>query len=103
MWSRIKYKLSQDGEEPKAKAKKEKEKKFACSWCGQAFTRKYDMEKHTRMHTGDKPYQCGICAKKFVQVGSLAVHMRGWNRRLIFLDANNYFHCRTHWRDAVQV
>ena len=25
----------------------------------------------------EKPYQCGICAKKFVQVGVLAVHMRG--------------------------
>ena len=66
-------------EDEEVPEKEKKEKKFACSYCGQAFTRKYDMEKHTRKHTGDKPYQCGICAKKFVQVGSLAVHMRGKN------------------------
>ena len=51
-------------------------KKFSCPYCDQAFSRKYDMEKHQRKHTGDKPYKCGICGKQFVQVGSLAVHMR---------------------------
>lgn len=42
------------------------DKKFACSYCNQAFARKYDMEKHSRKHTGDKPYKCGICGKQFV-------------------------------------
>jgi uncharacterized Zn-finger protein len=33
-------------------------RKFNCPYCGQAFSRKYDMEKHSRKHTGDKPYKC---------------------------------------------
>ena len=55
---------------------KTEKKRFSCPCCDQAFSRKYDMEKHQRKHTGEKPYKCGICGKQFVQVGSLAVHMR---------------------------
>ena len=44
-------------------------KRFSCPYCGQAFSRKYDMQKHSRKHTGDKPYKCGVCGRQFVQVG----------------------------------
>ena len=50
---------------------------FSQSWCKQGFTCKYDMEKHTRKPTGEKQYQCEICSKNLVQVGSLAVHVLG--------------------------
>jgi uncharacterized Zn-finger protein len=42
------------------------ESKFKCSFCQRGFKRKYDMEKHCRKHTGDKPYKCGICGKQVV-------------------------------------
>ena len=58
------------------------EKRFHCPYCNQAFSRKYDTEKHARKHTGDKPYKCGVCGKQFVQVGSLAVHMRSHTGKL---------------------
>lgn len=40
------------------------EMKFKCEFCDRGFKRKYDMEKHSRKHTGDKPYKCGICGKQ---------------------------------------
>ena len=38
--------------------------KFECEYCQKGFKRKYDMEKHARKHTGDKPYKCGICGNQ---------------------------------------
>ena len=41
-------------------------------------------EKHTRKHTGEEPYQCGICAKRYVQVGSVAIHMTRHTEEMLY-------------------
>ena len=51
-------------EEEEEEESSDDEMKFKCEFCDRGFKRKYDMEKHSRKHTGDKPYKCGICGKQ---------------------------------------
>ena len=39
-----------------------------CEVCGKACSQTQDLKKHMRIHSGEKPYQCHICAKTFTQV-----------------------------------
>ncbi|XP_060907329.1 gastrula zinc finger protein XlCGF57.1-like [Labrus mixtus] len=47
----------------------------SCSDCGKIFKRKLDLTRHTRIHTGEKPFCCSICSKRFSLKGNLTKHM----------------------------
>ena len=36
-----------------------------CKVCGYRFQRRRSLERHMTIHTGEKPYKCGFCDKKF--------------------------------------
>ena len=52
------------------------EKPFACPDCDKKFTQSGTLNVHRRIHTGEKPFACLDCDKKFTHNGELSVHRR---------------------------
>ena len=49
---------------------------FLCSYCAQGFTTKYSYVVHVRLHTGEKPYKCKLCAHQVAQHSSIKYHIK---------------------------
>ncbi|CAC5418672.1 KRAB [Mytilus coruscus] len=52
------------------------DKPYKCGICGKGFAQSHDRKKHERVHTGERPYVCPLCGKDFSDNSQLWKHAR---------------------------
>ena len=53
---------------------------WKCNDCGKSLSSKYNIDMHTRRHSGEKPIDCNECGKKFGTRLGWVVHFRTHSR-----------------------
>lgn len=52
------------------------EKPYECDVCGRRFSVGHNLNVHKRIHTGERPFQCKFCDKSYRQKSAFNSHLR---------------------------
>ncbi|OQR67788.1 zinc finger protein-like [Tropilaelaps mercedesae] len=66
------------------------ERPYGCMVCGRRFNQKHVLRDHERTHTGDMPYRCDSCGLRFKTSSALYIHNRTHHPHRIGNGQNRY-------------
>lgn len=58
-------------------------RRFRCIFCGNKFIRSSHLNRHLRIHTGDKPYFCPVCRKRFSRIDYMKAHLNSHDTEMV--------------------
>lgn len=83
---RSRYKRKTDEERKKRGPKPTVKAPQTCFQCHKTFKCAAQLQMHIRTHTGDRPFLCTYCPRRFAQKHNLSIHLRGNLFNLIFKE-----------------